>query len=73
MTVRTEPVSRAAREAGGMELGVYGLNAKATLEPAVTARLARRAEELGYRSWWVGEHVVRPTRRCSQRIRCWTR
>ena len=46
-----------------MELGVYGLNAKATLEPAVTARLARRAEELGYRSWWVGEHVVLPSPR----------
>ncbi len=46
-----------------MELGVYGLNAKATLEPTVTARLARRAEELGYKSWWVGEHVVLPSPR----------
>nr|WP_134007936.1 LLM class F420-dependent oxidoreductase [Streptomyces sp. 846.5] len=46
-----------------MELGVFGLNAKATLGPAETARLARRAEELGYRSWWVGEHVVLPSPR----------
>jgi probable F420-dependent oxidoreductase len=46
-----------------MELGVMGLNAKATLGPVETARLARRAEELGYRSWWVGEHVVLPSPR----------
>ncbi|MFB6894330.1 LLM class F420-dependent oxidoreductase [Kitasatospora sp. NPDC056327] len=46
-----------------MELGVYGLNAKATLGPADTAALARRAEELGYRSWWAGDHVVLPSPR----------
>ncbi|GAA4639632.1 LLM class F420-dependent oxidoreductase [Actinoallomurus vinaceus] len=46
-----------------MELGVTGLNAKATLGPAETVRLARRAEELGYRSWWAGEHVVLPSPR----------
>ncbi|MFE9428678.1 TIGR03619 family F420-dependent LLM class oxidoreductase [Kitasatospora sp. NPDC006697] len=46
-----------------MELGVYGLSAKAVLGPAETARLARRAEELGYRSWWVGDHVVLPSPR----------
>ena len=46
-----------------MELGVYGLSAKATLGPADTARLAHTAEELGYRSWWVGDHVVLPSPR----------
>jgi probable F420-dependent oxidoreductase len=46
-----------------VELGVQGLNAKAALSPAVTSRLARRAEELGYTSWWVGEHVVLPSPR----------
>jgi alkanesulfonate monooxygenase SsuD/methylene tetrahydromethanopterin reductase-like flavin-dependent oxidoreductase (luciferase family) len=46
-----------------MELGVYGLNAKATLGPAETAGLARRAETLGYGSWWAGEHVVLPSPR----------
>ncbi|HEV2634042.1 MAG TPA: LLM class F420-dependent oxidoreductase [Actinocrinis sp.] len=46
-----------------MDLGVFGLNAKATLGPAETGRLARRAEELGYRSWWAGEHVVLPSPR----------
>ncbi|GAA0264912.1 LLM class F420-dependent oxidoreductase [Cryptosporangium japonicum] len=49
-----------------MELGVTGLNAKATLGPDATMRLARRAEELGYRSWWAGEHVVLPSPRTAQ-------
>jgi probable F420-dependent oxidoreductase len=42
---------------------VQGLNAKATLSPALTRRIARRAEELGYTSWWAGEHVVLPSPR----------
>jgi probable F420-dependent oxidoreductase len=46
-----------------MRLGVTGLNAKATLPPAETARLARLAEELGYSSWWAGDHVVLPSPR----------
>jgi len=46
-----------------VELGVFGLSAKATLGPPDTARLARRAEQLGYRSWWAGEHVVLPSPR----------
>jgi probable F420-dependent oxidoreductase len=46
-----------------VELGVNGLNAKATLGPAETVRLAQLAEELGYRSWWAGEHVVLPSPR----------
>ncbi|RSM85725.1 LLM class F420-dependent oxidoreductase [Kibdelosporangium aridum] len=46
-----------------MKLGVSGLNAKATLGPAATVRLARLAEELGYTSWWAGEHVVLPSPR----------
>ena len=46
-----------------MELGVNGLSAKATLGPTETVRLARLAEELGYRSWWAGEHVVLPSPR----------
>src|SRR5215216_6671972 len=46
-----------------MDLGVFGLSAKATLLPGATTRLARLAEQLGYRSWWVGEHVVLPSPR----------
>ncbi|NUT99021.1 MAG: LLM class F420-dependent oxidoreductase [Saccharothrix sp.] len=44
-----------------MELGLHGLNARGTLGPAATARLARRAEQLGYGSWWAGDHVVSPS------------
>jgi probable F420-dependent oxidoreductase len=46
-----------------VKLGVFGLNSKATSGPAATARLAKRCEELGYDSWWVGEHVVLPSPR----------
>ena len=46
-----------------MELGVQGLNAKATLGPAETVKLAQHAEKLGYSSWWAGEHVVLPSPR----------
>ncbi|WP_253887878.1 LLM class F420-dependent oxidoreductase [Actinokineospora diospyrosa] len=42
---------------------MYGLSAKATLGPAETARLAGLAEDLGYRSWWCGDHVVLPSPR----------
>ena len=46
-----------------VKLGVFGLNSKATSGPAGTTRLARRCEELGYESWWAGEHVVLPSPR----------
>jgi len=48
-----------------MELGVFGLNSYATVSPVETARLVRRAEALGYRSWWVGEHVILPSPRAA--------
>ena len=46
-----------------MKLGIFGLNMKAAMKPDVTVRLARRCEELGYESWWAGEHVVLPSPR----------
>jgi probable F420-dependent oxidoreductase len=46
-----------------VKLGVFGLNSKATSGPAATERLANRCEELGYDSWWAGEHVVLPSPR----------
>lgn len=44
-----------------MEVGVQGLNTRVALTGADTARLARRAEALGYQSWWAAEHVVLPS------------
>jgi probable F420-dependent oxidoreductase len=60
---RGEATSRLANEEELVELGVQGLNAKATLGPATTRRIARRCEEMGYSSWWAGEHVVLPSPR----------
>ena len=46
-----------------MELGIHGIKSLATHTPNHTARLARLAEDLGYRSWWAGDHVVLPSPR----------
>src|SRR5947209_4858917 len=46
-----------------MKLGVFGLNAGVAIAPGVVKRLAVRCEELGYESWWAGEHVVLPSPR----------
>jgi len=46
-----------------MRLGVFGINSGRTFGPASTLRFARRCEELGYDSWWAGEHVVLPSPR----------
>lgn len=46
-----------------MHLGVFGINSYTTHGPEATIRLARRCEELGYESWWAGEHVVLPSPR----------
>jgi probable F420-dependent oxidoreductase len=44
-----------------MELGVHSVNANGTVSPAESLALARRAEELGYQSWWAADHVVLPS------------
>jgi probable F420-dependent oxidoreductase len=46
-----------------MKLAVFGLNGKATIGAEATLRLAAKCEELGYESWWAGEHVVLPSPR----------
>ena len=46
-----------------MRLGVNGLSALSDPGPGPTLRLARLAEQLGYTSWWVGDHVVLPSPR----------
>jgi probable F420-dependent oxidoreductase len=53
----------AAWESWGMRLGVFGINSGTTFGPSTTLRFARRCEELGYESWWAGEHVVLPSPR----------
>ena len=46
-----------------MQLGVNGLSALSDPGPEPTLRLARLAEQLGFTSWWVGDHVVLPSPR----------
>lgn len=43
-----------------MKIGLFDLNIGACSVPETAARVARRAEELGYESLWAGEHVVLP-------------
>jgi probable F420-dependent oxidoreductase len=43
-----------------MKFGVFGINVGVCADAEVGARVARRAEELGYESVWTGEHVVLP-------------
>jgi len=42
-----------------MEFGLYGIQ-RGSIEPAVLAGRARRAEEAGFESIWVGDHVALP-------------
>ena len=46
-----------------MKIGLFGLNSGAVHRPDDTRRLAAVAEEIGFDSWWVGEHVVLPSPR----------
>lgn len=41
-------------------VGLFGMNMNAAADPAFSARIARRAEELGYDSLWAADHVVLP-------------
>jgi probable F420-dependent oxidoreductase len=42
-----------------MEFGLYGIQ-RGSIDPAVLAGRARRAEEAGFESIWVGDHVALP-------------
>ncbi len=43
-----------------MRWGLYGLHKGTSADPEVLARRARRAEEAGFESLWVGDHVALP-------------
>jgi probable F420-dependent oxidoreductase len=46
-----------------VEIGLFNVNAGACSTPENVVRIATLAEELGYESLWVGEHVVAPSPR----------
>ena len=43
-----------------MKFGLYGLHKGENAEPGALARRARLAEEAGFESLWVGDHVALP-------------
>src|ERR1700761_559250 len=46
-----------------MDLGLFNINSGPCSWPDGAERIARLAEELGYESLWMGEHVVAPSPR----------
>ncbi len=45
---------------GGLKLGLFGLHRGSSAEPDTLVRRARRAEEAGLESFWIGDHVALP-------------
>jgi probable F420-dependent oxidoreductase len=45
---------------GQLAIGLFGLHRGGSAEPAALARRARRAEEAGFESLWVGDHIALP-------------
>ncbi len=45
--------------ADGLKLGLYGLHRGSSAEPDTLTRRARLAEEAGFESLWVGDHIIR--------------
>jgi probable F420-dependent oxidoreductase len=43
-----------------MKWGLYGLHKGSSVDPDVRARRAHRAEEVGFESLWIGDHVALP-------------
>jgi probable F420-dependent oxidoreductase len=43
-----------------MKFGLYGLHRDRNVDPAVLVRRARLAEEAGFESLWVGDHIALP-------------
>ncbi|MFC4063424.1 LLM class F420-dependent oxidoreductase [Actinoplanes subglobosus] len=43
-----------------MKFGLYGLHRDRNVDPTVLARRARLAEEAGFESLWVGDHIALP-------------
>jgi probable F420-dependent oxidoreductase len=44
-----------------LNIGIFGLHRGSSADPEVLLRRARRAEELGFESIWVGDHIALPT------------
>ncbi|MQA85677.1 MAG: TIGR03619 family F420-dependent LLM class oxidoreductase [Streptosporangiales bacterium] len=47
--------------ADGLKLGLFGLHRGSSAEPDTLVRRARLAEEVGFESLWVGDHIALPS------------
>src|SRR6266487_3515395 len=47
--------------ADGLKLGLYGLHRGGSADPDTLVRRARLAEEAGFESLWVGDHIALPS------------
>lgn len=47
--------------ADGLKLGLYGLHRGGSVDPDTLVRRARMAEEAGFESLWVGDHIALPS------------
>jgi probable F420-dependent oxidoreductase len=46
--------------ADGLKFGLYGLHRGSSAEPGTMARRAKLAEQVGFESLWVGDHIALP-------------
>jgi probable F420-dependent oxidoreductase len=47
--------------ADGLKLALFGLHRGSSVDPDTLVRRARRAEEAGFESFWVGDHIALPS------------
>jgi probable F420-dependent oxidoreductase len=64
-----EQADEGADVAEGLRLGLYGLQRGGGAEPDTLVRRARLAEEAGFESLWIGDHVALPADRDGQQPR----
>jgi alkanesulfonate monooxygenase SsuD/methylene tetrahydromethanopterin reductase-like flavin-dependent oxidoreductase (luciferase family) len=63
-SARGAPATTPARKdemADGPKLALFGLHRGSSADPDTLGRRARRAEEAGFESFWVGDHVALPS------------
>src|SRR5688572_17855961 len=53
-------IRRSSTMSDQLSFGLFEMNTGPCTVPETAARIARRAEETGWESLWVGEHVVLP-------------
>ena len=47
--------------ADGLKLALFGLHRGGSAEPDTLVQRARLAEEVGFESFWIGDHIALPS------------